>query len=184
MYCAHCGAEVREDEKFCQYCGSPVEQSQTVETAGVQQFDQLPPPSNFKGFVKRTDLCSPDVRKNIQGSWIMLFVCAGISIVYAIVLGFVPIDGILLALIALWMMLTYSLASSITANVVALIEFFVGIQQTGEFRGYLVVIAAIFSLVYILKGRKQYKNYLAHGTAASPLSEVAQRRSMLDDPKD
>lgn len=183
MFCPNCGAKTLPKDKFCPNCGAPLPQSQTAETAGVQRFDQLPQPKNFREFVNRTDCCSPDVRKEIKASWFLLFLCAGVSTVYAIATGNIPIDGILLALLALWMMLTYSLASSIAANILALIEFFFGVEQTGEFQGYLVVIAAVLSLVYIIKGRKQYKNYLAHGTTASPVSEAAERRGMLDDPK-
>ena len=163
MYCAHCGAEVREDEKFCQYCGSPVEQS--LDTTARQTADTIidipeEQPKNLKAFIK-SRYCTPDVNKNNQGSWIVMAICAVLSAGAAIMNSQAPIDGILMGAIAVWLAVSKSKAAGIVACVVGVLEMILTSVMMGGFRGYLPAIAGVYALVAVLKADKQYKAFLS-----------------------
>ena len=172
MNCPYCGSEVRENEKFCQNCGAQLAQSAPSAPAPVQNEEPVYQPTytapaaentarpqNLKEFIS-SPYCTPDVNKNIKTSWIILFICAGISALVQIVGGSFPIDGILMAAIAVWLMRSKSYAAGVTACVVGLIEMIVTSIVMGRFAGFLPAIAGVYALTAVLKARKQYKAFL------------------------
>lgn len=162
MFCPKCGAEVRPEEKFCQSCGTPLAQT-TVETQPQQPAapaaEPAARPNSFKEFIT-SPYCTPDVNKTIRASWIILFVCAGLSAIVQIAGGSFPIDGILMAAIAVWLMLSKSFAAGVTACVVGMIEMIVTSIVMQRFAGFLPALAGIYALTAVLKARKQYKAFL------------------------
>ena len=90
MNCPYCGSEVRENEKFCQSCGAalaqtdeaappaPIQDAAPSAETPVFTAQQAPRGMSFREFIESPS-CTPDVNKTIKTSWIILFVCAGIS---------------------------------------------------------------------------------------------------------
>ncbi len=56
MYCKNCGTELKEGQKFCPKCGTPVESSQTSRTtgAGQQQTYQQTQTSQQQNYQQQT----------------------------------------------------------------------------------------------------------------------------------
>ena len=162
MFCPKCGAEVRPEEKFCQSCGAALAQT-PIETQ-VQQpaataAEPAARPNSLKEFIM-SPYCTPDVNKTIKTSWIILFVCAVISGIVQIIGGAFPIDGILMAAIAVWLMLSKSFAAGVTACVVGVLELVLTSITMGRLAGWLPALAGIYALTAVLKARKQYKAFL------------------------
>ena len=161
MFCPKCGAEVRQEEKFCQSCGAaltqttPAVQEQTIDYAA----EPATRPSSFKEFIQ-SSYCTPDVNKTIKTSWIILFVCAGISAIVQVAGGSFPIDGILMAGIAVWLMRSKSFAAGVTACVVGVLELVLTSITMGRLAGWLPALAGVYALTAVLKARKQYKAFL------------------------
>lgn len=168
MNCPYCGSEVRENEKFCQSCGASLAQT-PIETQIQQTADPAAAPAerpdSFKEFIK-SPYCTPDVNKTIKTSWIILFVCAGISAIVQIAGGSFPLDGILMAGIAFWLMKSKSFAAGVTACAVGVIELILTSITMGRLAGWLPAIAGVYALTAVLKARKQYKAYLASQQSA------------------
>ncbi len=160
MNCPNCGNEVQPTEKFCRSCGSqlPENAANTAQTAAVP----ADPTMSFKAFVE-SPYCTPDVNKNIKGSWITLFVCAGLSLIVSLAGKLPPIDAILIAGIAVWLMLTKSVAAGVTAGVVGVLELVLTSIAMGKLAGYLPAIAGVYATVSVLKGSKQFKAFKANG---------------------
>lgn len=171
MFCPKCGAILESDAKFCPTCGTPIVDTDNAAAPAApaapeapvyaEASVQRPAPKNLKEFVLQ--FCDVKTRKEIKAAWIILYVAAGISLAYALMMKIPPIDAVILALIATWMMLTYSPASAIVALVFAVGEFVLTLATTGTVGGWLVIIAAVFAVIYIFKANKHYKNYLATG---------------------
>ena len=106
------------------------------------------------------------MNKTIKTGWIILFVCAGISAVAQVVSGAFPIDGILMAGIAFWLMKSKSFASGVTACAVGVLELILTSITMGRLAGWLPAIAGVYALTAVLKARKQYKAYLASQQSA------------------
>ena len=157
--CPYCGSEVRENEKFCQSCGAAMDpnrapaQQSAVPAAG---------PKNYKEFVQSA-LCSPDVNKNIRASWILLLVCAALSLAVALINKSLPIDALLIAAVAVWLMLSKSFPAGLTACIVGVLELVLTSISMGRLSGYFPAIAGIYALAATLKGRKEYKAYREKG---------------------
>ena len=115
----------------------------------------------FKRFVM--DFCDDKTKKNIKWGWIMLYICAGLSTLAAVLNGTFPLDGIIFLGLALWLHLTYSNAAAITACVVAVLEVILNVISTGKMSGYLVVIAAVYAAISTGKAKKAYKVYQETG---------------------
>ena len=177
MNCPYCGSEVRENEKFCQSCGAALAQTdEAAPPAPIQEAapsaetpaftaQQAPREMSFREFIESPS-CTPDVNKTIKTGWIILFVCAGISAVAQIVSGALPIDGILMAGIAFWLMKSKSFAAGVTACAVGVLELILTSITMGQLAGWLPAIAGVYALTAVLKARKQYKAYLASQQSA------------------
>ena len=171
MLCPNCGAEARQEEKFCQYCGTPLMQQSEpaapvpVQESAVQQpvftpaAEQTAKPQSYKEFIT-SPYCTADVNKTIKTSWIILFVCAGISAVAQVASGALPIDGILMAGIAVWLMKSKSFASGVTACVVGVLELVLTSITMGRLAGWLPALAGVYALTATLKAKKQYETFL------------------------
>ena len=157
MNCPQCGSEGKENEKFCQNCGAPLASPAPAAppAAAVQSGEKL----SFKNFLK-SEHCTPDVNKSITTSWILLFIVSALSLGAAAMQGLPIFDGILMAAVALWLLLSKSLPAAVTACVVGVAEMILTSMIMGKFAGYLPALAGIFALTAVLKGRRQYKAYL------------------------
>lgn len=171
MNCPYCGSVVRENEKFCQNCGAalaqtdeaappaPIQEAAPSAETPVFTAQQAPRGMSFREFIK-SPYCTPDVNKTIRASWIILFVCAGISAIVQIAGGSFPLDGIVMAGIAVWVMRSKSFASGLTACIVGALELILTSIYMGKFAGWLPALAGVYALTATLKAKKQYEAYL------------------------
>ncbi len=173
MNCPNCGNEIRPGEKFCQSCGTQLPElvNNTVPPAYRHAAAVPGKAMTLKEFVESPH-CTPDVNKNIKGSWIALFVCAGLSIAVALVNGISPIDGIIIAGLAVWLLLTKSVAAGVTAGIVGIIEMVVSSIAMGQVAGYLPAIAGIYAMTSVLNGNKQFKAFKANGSSGANTTQI------------
>lgn len=171
MNCPYCGSEVRENEKFCQNCGARLEADvqsagTAVEpaaepvtgTAAVPASAPVDPSLGYKEFIT-SPYCTPDVNKNIKASWIILYVVAGLSLIVALFSKAPPLDAILIAGVAVWLMTTKSFAAGVTAFIVGIFELIFSSIAMGHLAGYFPAIAGVYALTATLKAKKQYQTY-------------------------
>ena len=74
--------------------------------------------------------------------------------------GALPIDGILMAGIAFWLMKSKSFAAGVTACAVGVLEMVLTSITMGRLAGWLPAIAGVYALTATLKAKKQYEAYL------------------------
>ena len=162
-YCPRCGAAVEEGSKFCVTCGEPL----TGNAAPAEGFSDVPAPVYApKAATKKEFLDLPEnskMKKEINSSAIISYICAGITLLVAIVakspLSFV--DVVILVVLGLLIHLKQSRACAIILLIYAIINVIVTVVTTQSFGGYLIVIAGIFAVIYTFKLDKAWKEYQA-----------------------
>ena len=166
MNCPYCGSEVRENEKFCQHCGAALPQNAAVpvqdNAAPVQEFTAAPSaelPKSYKEFLS-SPYCKPKTKSKITGSAIFLIVCAALSFIVAMMNDSFPIDGILIAGIALWLMISKSFPAGLTACIVGIFELVLTSISMGRFAGYFPAIAGAAAMTATLDAKRQFKAFL------------------------
>ena len=187
MFCPYCGIELKTSDRFCPNCGAPLNETsaaaETPETAPAVQEPQLSqsaelesptvestayaapaaPIGSLKEFME-SPLCPQDVKKSLKTSWIMMFICAGISALAQIATGTFPIDGILMAIIAVWLIRSKSFAAGLTACIVGFVELIVTSIAMHKLAGYLPALAGTYALTATLKAKKLFESYQAKGS--------------------
>ncbi len=171
MYCPYCGNEVRENEKFCQHCGAQITVSAQNISAPAQQdpeFYQTPAAyfggryDSLKDFIN-SPVFPEKVRKAIRTCWIVLLVCAGITLIFEIMMDIPPIDAILLAALAIWLRGTYSMAPAALALALGAFSIIYGFIQNGSPSGFLIAIAGANALSNLLKAKRLFNTYKETG---------------------
>jgi len=122
-------------------------------------------PKNVKDYANR--FADKRVRSEITASSIILYVCAGITLIMNLIqlagggnmLGF--LDVLMLAGLGVWLQLTYSKIPAIIALVYGILNIILIIVITNSVGGWLPLIAGIFATIYTIKVDKEYKNYIA-----------------------
>lgn len=152
MICPKCSANIPDDSVTCAYCGSPVAAAPEIVEAPVAKVGR-------EEFFK--SVCSEKVRKEIKAAIIILYVCAGITLVMELLAGIFPLDALILAGLAFWIQKTKSKASAIVAVAYSAINVIFMLVAAGQFGGWLILVAACGALVYVLKGEKEWQEYSA-----------------------
>ncbi|MBR0040738.1 MAG: zinc-ribbon domain-containing protein [Oscillospiraceae bacterium] len=173
MNCPYCGNVVRENEKFCQSCGAALPQTtaavqtQTPDYAAEPAFSQ---PSftgaqydSLKDFVQ-SPACPEKLRKSIKSSWVLLLVCAALTLAFEIITGIFPIDAILLAVFAFWLRGKYSMVPAALALALGIVSIIVGYVQNGTPSGILVALAGGSAVSNLLRAKKLFDEYKTNGT--------------------
>ncbi len=175
MNCPYCGSEVRENEKFCQHCGAALTQTpaamQPVSPPAHQEpsFSQQPftgagaQYDSLKDFVQ-SPACPEKLRKSIKSSWVLLLVCAALTLAFEIIMGIFPIDAILLAVFAFWLRGKYSMVPAALALALGIISIIVGYVQNGTPSGILVALAGGSAVSNLLRAKKLFDEYKTNGT--------------------
>ena len=152
MICPKCSANIPDDSVTCAYCGSPL-------VAAPEVVEAAPVKVGREEFFK--SVCSEKVRKEIKASIIILYVCAGLTLVVELLAGIFPLDALILAGLAFWIQKSKSKASAIVAVAYSAINVIFMLVTAGQFGGWLILVAAIIALVYVLKGEKEWQEYSA-----------------------
>ena len=152
MTCPYCSREIPEDSVICPYCGAVLD-------APAETDAPAPAKLSRTEFFKTA--CSEKVRKELKAVVLVLYICAGLTFIVQLLGGMLPIDGIILAGLAFWIQKTKSMASAIVTLVYAVLSMLLSILVVGNLSGWLIVLAAVFAVIYVNKGNKEWKAYEA-----------------------
>ena len=165
MFCPYCGNEVRENEKFCQSCGAQLPSSAQEASTAVQQTEEIPAQSftparasydSLKDFILSPD-CPEKLRKSLKSNWIVLLVCAALTLIFELMSGMLPIDAILLVACAFWLRSSYSMTPAIIALALGVLSIIVGFAQNGTPSGVLIAIAGGSAVSNLLRAKQLFK---------------------------
>lgn len=166
MQCLQCGSQFADGMPNCPNCGMPV----TNQYAGGQgqPYMQGQPYGANVPLTKKEFLKHPNMHGtagNISYSAIMLYVCAGISLIYGIFTGnfSVIIDVMIVVGLAIGIQLSQSRACAI---LILIYSFFNMVQSqisTGHSGGKLIMIAAIYAVMATFRFKKAWKSYQKTG---------------------
>ena len=105
------------------------------------------------------------VRKEIRAAGIICYICAGATAALSIIAGLSGggfgsmLDAIILLVLGLLVHLKYSRVAAILLAVYAIFNIVVAIIVNGTLGGWLIVLAAIFSILYTFKAEKSWQEY-------------------------
>ncbi|MCI9438379.1 MAG: hypothetical protein HFH85_14655 [Lachnospiraceae bacterium] len=159
MKCVGCGTELAEGALICAHCGRAVQTEDVVrQKAASGQLTK-------KEFYELAGMKS--IRGNIKGCAIVLYVCAGITILAAVVLqGFLSaslIDGILLLGLGLWLQFGKSRVCAIITFLYGLLGTGLTLVQTGRVQGWWIPLAGVWAITYTFKFYKLWNQYRKSG---------------------
>lgn len=159
MKCAVCGAELAESAVFCQHCGSVVRREDALRQRAAggnmtkKEFYKLPGLKNC--------------RSNILTCAIILYVCAAITALRALLLwetmALSLLDAALLLGLGLWLQIGKSRVSAILTTVYGVYNVVIAVLLVGQIQGWWVPLAGIWAIVYTFKFNKFWDEYQRTG---------------------
>ena len=162
MQCPKCNAQIPENSQFCTNCGAATGAS--VQNTPLQNVPIRTEPVqekavDFKDFLTR--FAPEEVRKSLRSASILAYACAGISAVANLVLGYPLglIDVAILLGLALGMHLGKSKICAILLLIAAVVEVAYTLAITGNFGGWLWILAGVSGVMTFAKADKLYKQY-------------------------
>lgn len=162
MLCQKCNAQIPDNSQFCTNCGAAIETS--VRNTPLQYVPLVTEPVqeqpvDFKDFLTR--FAPEEVRKSLRSASILAYVCAGISAVANLVLGYPLglIDVAILLGLALGMHIGKSKICAILLLVAAVAEVAYTLATTGNFGGWLWILAGVSGVMAFAKAEKMYKQF-------------------------
>lgn len=178
MYCGKCGNTVEEGVRFCQVCGAELSEGGYARTeadkrsgaasGNGQGMREKSMPAygsagataglGLKEYIKKYD--KSGVKGGMLAGTVLVFISAIVTIIMSAAIGTFPIDGIILAALGIWVILTYSRVPSIIVFCYSIFNLIIGLAVLHVFSGWLIIIAGIVLLVSSVKGRKNYEAYL------------------------
>lgn len=156
MKCSKCGTEMESNTLVCPFCGQAVSDEERLQEqyAGKkmtkQDFLKLPAMKTCKS--------------NINSCGILLYVLGAINIVLQIVMGGLPIDGILMILLGLGIHLGKSRVCAILCVVYSVFNVISVLITTGRVGGWWILVIAIDAVIYTFKYHSAWDKYQKDGT--------------------
>ena len=158
MKCPTCGAEIQPGQPFCTYCGAKLPADQAwgnpyANTAAAENRN-----------ISKSEFCrsyAPDkMRKNIRASAILCYVSAAITAVFAIMFNpFMFLDAIIVLVLGLFIQLKQSRVCAVLLLVYSLFNCIVTLLSTGQFSGWLIILAGVFAVIYTFQLEKTYQEF-------------------------
>ncbi len=159
MHCVACGAELPEGALLCPSCGrvmSSAEVAKVKAKSGVltkKEFYQLP---GMKA-----------CRNNIRGCAIMLYFCAGMTTLAAVLLRSILlasiIDGVLLLVLGLWLQFGQSRVCAILTLCYGVFSMVIVAIEYGKVQGWLIPLAGVWATIYTFKFHNLWGKYKKNG---------------------
>ena len=188
-FCTNCGNPLPEDaKKFCPNCGTEVQSGTTElalyvspETSGTKTKKKKPTPAEApNGLSKAAFLKTYSVgRRNCIAAAIVGYICAGATTIVALtnLIEYIGVYALLDAMILLTLSLLVHLLRSRIAAVLLLIYaiYNVGAMlfQTGEFSGWLALVAGVTAVIGTFQCAKEWKEYQPRSGEARPFEPAA-----------
>ena len=181
-YCMHCGAPL-EPSGACPCCGRqqsappPVQPPATASQyagqtppVGAPVYQTAPPAQTIQEFCTR--FAPASLRRNILASAICLYVCAGLGVFLAFIVGPLGlVDAALYLVCGLLIHLRKSLAWSIVALAYGVFSMLLNLVLNGAFTSWLVVLAGVLAVVNLSRLRSYWKYYQQTGMVPDPNSK-------------
>ena len=158
MKCPTCGTEVQPGQQFCTSCGAKLPADQAwgnpyVNAAAMENRN-----------ISKSEFCrnyAPDkMRKNIRASAILCYITAAITAVFAIMFNpFMFLDVIIVLVLGLLIHLKQSRVCAVLLLAYSLFNCVVMLLSTGQFSGWLIILAGVFAVIYTFQLEKAYQEF-------------------------
>ena len=180
-YCSNCGTALKDDQTFCPNCGTRASAPEASTSGSFNQPFTPPVSDQGQGFVppvysygsqgggfkcttKKEFLALPEnkkIRSQIRSSGIICYICGGITLVVALIFMSLMtlLDVALVVGLGLGVHLAQSRVCAILLTVYAAFSVIVGIVVNGTVSGWLLVIAAVVSIISTFNLEKAWKAY-------------------------
>lgn len=159
MYCTGCGAELEEGALLCKSCGK------VLSSADVAKERAESGNLTKKEFYKLPGMKA--CRGNIRACAIVLYFCAGMTIVASFLLDSVVmasvIDGVVLLALGLWLQFGKSRICAILTLCYGLFNTITVALQSGQIQGWLIPLAGVWAVSYTFKFHKLWGQYKKSG---------------------
>lgn len=155
MKCAGCGTELEEGALICSHCGRAVQAADVVrQKAAAGQLTKTE-------FYKLDGMKS--IRGNIKGCAIILYICAGVTILASVLLREILaaslIDGLLLLGLGLWLQLGRSRVCAIITLLYGILGTGLTLVQTERVQGWWIPLTGVWAIIYTFKFYKLWNQY-------------------------
>lgn len=158
MKCPTCGTEVQPGQQFCAFCGAklladqawgnPYANAAAVENRNISKAEFYRSHASDK-------MC-----KNIRASAILCYVSAAITAIFAIMFNpFMFLDVIIVLVLGLFIHLKQSRVCAVLLLAYSLFNCVVMLLSTGQFSGWLIILAGVFAVIYTFQLEKAYQEF-------------------------
>lgn len=182
MICQSCGRANELEAKFCKGCGAPLASDEGTQQnnsyqpgAGYQtnmQNQYGMPQSMYAGTTRMTkkefDQCESikPIAKNIRASAIIAYVIGAISLVANVILGgnvFGILDVVIVVGLGLRIQFAKSRVCAVILGVYSVFNLIYMLVLTGRPGGWLIIICAVYAIMYTFKYQKAWNAYQQTG---------------------
>ena len=118
-------------------------------------------PANLKDFVQY--FAADKTKKSMRNNGYFLYGLAALNLVFALIVGNLPLDALILAALGYWYQKTYSHKCSIVFLVYSILSIIVTFLATGSIGGWLILIVAILMFSGTMKAQKALEEYQKTG---------------------
>lgn len=158
MKCPTCGAEIQPGQQFCTTCGAnqPADQpwGNPYANAAAAGNRNISKAEFFRS-------CAPDkMRKNIRASAILCYISAAITAAFAVLFNpFMFLDVIIVLVLGLLIHLKQSRVCAVLLLAYSLFNCVVMLLSSGQFSGWLIILAGVFAVIYTFQLEKAYQEF-------------------------
>ena len=203
MICPVCAKEIPDGLTVCPICGAPLTAQQNAMPQNAMPQNAMPQnampqntafqyaapiapvgapaqmPTSVKKFIKSMSHIPEykQIGSGITISAVILYVCAGITMLYGLIsgsFGFI-LDVLVLVGLGLWIQLGYSRVAAIIALVYSVFSMILTTISMGRLSGYWIVIGTVCGVVFTFRAASAYKNFKNSATAAVPPQQFPQQ---------
>lgn len=137
-------------------------------------------PKNAKQFIKQMSHIQEykNIGTEINVCGILFYVFAAATIALSLLVkssGAGLVDAFILVGFGLWIQLGYSRVGSIISLVYSILNMIYMTVSTGKLGGYLILIAAVCSVIYTFKAAKAFKQYKESAAVLPPQQQFPQQ---------
>lgn len=194
MICPVCGKEIADGSAICPICGVALAAPQNPVPNAAPQYapqqyaaqpyaaPQNPAvmPKNAKQFIKQMSHIPEykNIGTAINVCGILFYVFAAATIALSLLVkssGAGLVDAFILVGFGLWIQLGYSRVGSIISLVYSILNMIYMTVSTGKLSGYLILIAAVGSVIYTFKAAKAFKQYKESAAVLPPQQQFPQQ---------